>query len=117
MSIKSFPKALYKGDSINEPFQIKDKKTGELYEFQVGDVVRVGIKKDLTDEEYQIYKDFTITEPGNTIMINFTPEETDALTITEDKAYLEVRLLYNGGASYATVYQEKISLEGVVIDE
>lgn len=114
--IKHFPKALYKGDSINEPFQIKDKE-GNLYEFQVGDVVRVGIKKELTDTEYQIYKDFTITETGNTIMVNFTPEETDALTVTEDKAYLEVRLLYNGGASYATVYQEKIRLEGVVIDE
>lgn len=117
MGIKMFPKALYKGDSINKPFQIKDKTTGELYEFQVGDVLRVGIKQNIGDEEYQLYKDFTITEVGNTVMINFTPEEVNGLTVTEDKGYLEVRLLYNGGASYATVYQEKINLEGVVIDE
>ena len=115
--VKKFPKALYKGDSINEPFQIKDRTIGELYEFQVGDVVRVGIKQNIGDEDYQIYKDFTITDEGDTIMINFTPEEVDKLTATETKGWLEVRLLYNGGASYSTVYQEKINLEGVVIDE
>lgn len=117
MALKSFPKALYKGDSINIPFSIKDKTTDEVYEFQPGDILKVGIKKDLDSTEYQIYKELTITSTGDKVMISFTPEETDQLSVLEDKAILEVRLTYNGGASRATVYQKELRLEGVVIDE
>ena len=117
MSLKSFPKALYKGDSVSIAFSIKNKRTGEKYQFQVGDKVQLGVKQSLEDENFQIIKEFTITSVGTEMMIYLTPEESDAITITEDKGILEVRLIYNGGASRATVYQEKIRLEGVVIDE
>lgn len=115
--LQAFPKALYKGDSIRIVFCLKDKATKEKHTFQVGDVVQVGIKGSLDDTEYQLRKDFTITEEGTDINMYFTPEETNKLTITEEKAFLEARYIYNGGASRATVYQDKIKLEGVVIDE
>jgi hypothetical protein len=116
--IKEFPKSLYKGNSINCVLTIKDtENNNENYVFQSGDIVRVGIKQTLEDEEYQLYKEFTVTEEGTQLAIQFTPEETDALTATEQKGILEVELVYNGGASIKTVYQEPIRLEGVVINE
>lgn len=115
--IKEFPKALYKGDSIATVFKLKDRKTKDDYTFQVGDILQVGIKASLEDTEYQIHKDFTITDSGTEVMVYFTPEETNQLTVTEEAAILEARLIYNNGASRSTLYQEKIRLEGVVVDE
>lgn len=117
MAIKEFPKALYKGDSIATVFKLKDSKTKEAYTFQVGDILQIGIKASLEDTSYQIHKEFMITEPGTEVMVYFTPEETNKLTATEEAAILEARLIYNGGASRSTLYQEKIRLEGVVVDE
>jgi len=118
MAIKEFPKSLYKGNSVNCVLTIKDTENGnEDYVFQVGDIVRVGIKQTLDDEDYQLYKEFNITETGTQLALQFTPEETDKLTATEEKGILEVELVYNGGASIKTVYQEPIRLEGVVINE
>lgn len=118
MAIKEFPKSLYKGNSVNCVLTIKDVDNGNInYEFQEGDIVRVGIKHTLDDTEYQLYKEFTITDPGTELALQFTPEETDKLTATEEKGILEVELVYNGGASIKTVYQEPIKLEGVVINE
>lgn len=115
--MKYFPKALYKGDSVSIVYKQKDKDTGEYYEFQQGDILQIGIKQSLEDEDYQVIKELTITEPGTEVNIYITPEESDKITATETSAILEVRLIYNGGASRATTYQEKIRLEGVVIDE
>lgn len=115
--LQAFPKALYKGDSISIVFYLKNRQTGEKHTFKIGDIVQIGIKGEIGDTEYQIRKNFTITEEGTDINIYFSPEETNLLTITEEKAWLEVRYIYNDGASRATVYQNKINLEGVVIDE
>lgn len=118
MAIKEFPKSLYKGNSINCVLKIKDtENNNEDYIYQVGDIVRVGIKATLDDTEYQLYKEFTVTDEGDSLALQFTPEETDQLTATEQKGILEVELVYNGGASIKTVYQEPIRLEGVVINE
>ena len=117
MKLESFPKALYKGDSVSIVFSLQDKKTKEKHRFQVGDKLQIGIKGTLEDEEYQAKKEITITSEGTDVNIYFTPEETDNLTITEQKGILEVRYVYNDGASRTTVYQDKIKLEGVVYDE
>lgn len=117
MKLESFPKALFKGDSVSIVFSLQDKKTKEKHQFQVGDKLQIGIKGTLEDEDYQAKKEITITSAGTDVNIYFTPEETDNLTITEQKGILEVRYVYNAGASRATVYQDKIKLEGVVYDE
>jgi hypothetical protein len=116
MALKEFPKSLYKGNSINCVLTIKDSDNID-YEFQVGDIVRVGIKQTLEDTDYQVYKEFTVTEPGTELALQLTPEETDKLTVTEVDGILEIELVYNGGASIKTVYQDKIKLEGVVVNE
>lgn len=118
MALKEFPKSLYKGNSVNCVLTIKDiENDNQDYVFQVGDIVRVGIKATLDDEDYQVYKEFTVTSEGTELALQFSPKETDGLTATETKGILEVELVYNGGASIKTVYQEPIRLEGVVINE
>ena len=115
MALKEFPKALYKGNSVNVKFNIEDKDTGEAYVFQVGDKVRVGIKSAIGDTNYILYKEFEVTQPGDSIALILTPQETD-ISVTEEDAILEIELEYNGGVSVKTVYQDTIKLEGVVID-
>lgn len=115
MALKNFPKALYKGNSVNVRFNVEDKETGEAYMFQVGDKVRVGIKSAIGDTNYILFKEFEVTEPGDNVALILTPEETD-ISVTEEKAILEIELEYNNGMSVKTVYQEEIALEGVVID-
>lgn len=114
-SLKEFPKALYKGNSVNVKFNVQDKDTNEAYIFQVGDIVRLGIKSTLDDTEYILYKEFIITEQGDSVALILTPEETNISVIEED-AILELELVYNGGQSVKTVYQDTIMLEGVVIN-
>ena len=117
MKLESFPKALYKGDSVSIIFNLQERQTKEPYTFQIGDKLQIGIKGTLEDTDYQVKKEITITSEGTDVQIYFTPEETQKITITEDKGILEVRLVYNEGKSRATVYQDKIKLEGVVYDE
>ena len=114
-SLKEFPKALYKGNSVNVRFNVEDKDTGEAYVFQVGDIVRLGIKSAIGDTNYILYKEFKVTETGDSVALILTPEETQ-ITVTEQDAILEIELEYNNGQSVKTVYQDEIALEGVVID-
>lgn len=118
MKLLPFPKYIYKGNSINSVFEITDgTNNNEKYEFQTGDILRVGIKNKLQDTDYVLYKEFTITDPGTKVAIQFTPTETDILPNEERTAILEIELEYNGGASINTVYQDTIIFKGVVINE
>ena len=121
MKLLPFPKYIYKGNSINSTFEIKDTANGEKnatnYVFQVGDILRVGIKHKLEDTEYILYKEFTVTDEGTKVAIQFTPQETDILPNEEQNAILEIELEYNNGASINTVYQDQITFKGVVINE
>lgn len=118
MKLLPFPKYIYKGNSINSVFEIKDTADGEKnYVFQPGDILRVGIKNKLEDTEYILYKEFIITDEGTKVAIQFTPQETDVLPNEEQDAILEIELEYNNGSSINTVYQDKITFKGVVINE
>ena len=94
MKLLPFPKYIYKGNSINASFEVKETsdKDSPNYVFQVGDILRVGIKKTLQDSEYMLYKEFTITEEGTKVAIQFTPEETDILPNEEQDGILEIEL-------------------------
>lgn len=111
--MKHFPEVLYKGNSINENFTIK--AGNKNYTFQVGDVISVGIKRNIGDEEYIIKKYINVTQKGISVSINLTPAETSEIPIC--KAILEVALKFNNGNDFKTVYQEQIELKGVVIDD
>lgn len=116
MSIGCFPKVLYKGDSVSIYFYIEEEQTGAHYNFKIGDKVTLGIKQFVEDEDYIIKKEFVITYEGTELQLRLSPEETQ--NILEDKyAILEVELTTDNGNIVKTVYQDKIYLKGVVIDE
>jgi hypothetical protein len=118
MKLLPFPKYIYKGNSVNSVFEIMDTtNNNENYIFQIGDILRVGIKHNLQDTDYVLYKEFIITEVGTAVAIQFTPEETDILPNVESKGILEIELEYNDGSSINTVYQAEITFKGVVINE
>lgn len=108
-----FPQAIYKGNSVDIELAIKN--GDEDYEFQIGDIVQVGIKRYIGDNEYIIQKEHTISQVETTTQIHLTPEETANIPVCT--AILEVSLKYNDEADYKTVYQENIELKGVVLDE
>lgn len=108
-----FPEAIYRGNSVDIELTIKNDNTD--YEFQIGDVVKLGIKRFIGDSEYIIQKEHTVSQVGTTTQLHITPEETSDIPICT--AILEVSLKYNDEADYRTVYQENIELKGVVNDE
>ena len=115
MAIKSFPKELYKGNSVCTTFSTNI--NGEDYIFKIGDILEVGIKRKVNDDEqYILYKKFIISEETKEAQIYLSPTDTKNIP-EEENGILEFKLTYNDGASIKTVYQKKIKLKGVVIDE
>lgn len=109
-----FPQAIYKGNSVDIELTIQN--GDDNYEFQVGDVVQIGVKRYIGDTEYIITKTKEITQVGTTTQMHISPEETASIP-TGIIAILEVKLEYNDGTDSRTVYQENIELKGVVNDE
>lgn len=114
MSISNFPKVLYKGDSVNTYFYIQE--GNGKYTFKVGDIVILAIKKNFEDEDYVLSKKIVINLEGTDLAIKLTPEETENIPI-EEHAILEIKLICEDTKTVKTVYQDKIYLRGVVINE
>lgn len=68
---------LTKGDSFYATVAMTDKTTGETYTPQQGDVVRFGVKRNLTDDDFAILK----VVPNDTLEIYLAPEDTENLPI------------------------------------
>lgn len=119
MAIKPFPKELYRGNSVCTAFSTDIEVDGieQSYIFKVGDVLEIGIKKKVKDDDnYILHKIFRVTEETDAVQIYLSPEDTKDIP-EEQNAILEFKLIYNNGASAKTVYQKKIKLKGVVMDE
>lgn len=101
----------FRGDTFIFPFLLKD-ESGNAQEFQIGDIVRFGMKENIYTSEYALYREIKITEATQELQLTFTPEETQKL---EKGDYIvELELERNGQVD--TIYQEKIGVKGVVID-
>lgn len=109
-----FPQAIYKGNSVDIELTIQN--GDEDYEFQVGDIVQIGVKYFIGASDYILKKEKEITQVDTETQIHISPEETNSIP-TGITAILEVKLQYNGGDDCKTVYQENIELKGVVNDE
>lgn len=108
-----FPQAIYKGNSVDIELTIQN--GDEDYEFQIGDIVQVGIKRYIGATEYILLKEHIISQVETTTQIHLSPAETADIPICT--AILELSLKYNDESDYKTVYQENIELKGVVLDE
>lgn len=111
--MKQFPEVLYKGNSVNATFNIK--RADKEYTFQNGDLISIGIKKEIGDKDYILRKQFNVPQKVTSVAINLTPEDTENIPIC--KAILEVALKFNNGNDFKTVYQKEIELKGVVLDD
>lgn len=101
----------YRGDTFIFPFLLHD-ESGNAQEFQIGDIVRFGMKENIYTSEYALYREVEITEATQELQFTFTPEETRKL---EKRDYIvELELTRNGQVD--TIYQEKIEVKGVVIN-
>lgn len=104
---------IYRGDTFrfNVTASLED---GTEYEFQKGDILKIGIKEKLTNSRYSYYKKIVIEEAEKTIKFVFSHEETKKFC--EGNKILEVELTDNQGNVY-TIIQETIKIVGDVINE
>lgn len=96
---------LHKGDTFSKNIVLRN------YELQKDDILKVGIKKRIGDTDYVL----PVKELHNLqTQFEYTPEETK--DIIPDTYILEIELTYANGR-IATLKQEQLKVEGVIIDE
>lgn len=101
----------YRGDTFIFPFSLKD-ESGNAQEFQIGDIVRFGMKENIYIKEYALYREIQLIEATQELQFTFTPEETQKLE--KSKYIVELELTRNGQVD--TIFQEELNVKGVVID-
>ena len=103
----------FRGDTLKFDFTAET-EDGSLYTFEVGDIVKVGIKDKLTNTNYVLFKKINIEEETDTLHINFSHEEMKKCC--EGDKLLEIELTKTNG-DVITLCQEKITIVGDIIDE
>lgn len=104
---------IFRGDTFRFEFT-SALEDGSLYEFQVGDIIKVGIKNKLSNPKCALFKRIDIEEATDTLQIEFSHEEMKKCC--EGDKLLEVELTRTNG-DVITLYQEKITIVGDVINE
>ena len=103
----------FRGDTFRFDFtaNLEDET---IYEFQKGDILKVGIKSKLSNTKCACLKVINIEEATKVVNIVFPHEETKKWC--EGEKILEVELTDTQGNVY-TLIQEKIKIVGDVINE
>ena len=104
---------IFRGDTLRFDFT-STLEDGTLYEFEIGDIVKVGIKNKKTNSKCALFRRIDIKEPTDTLHIEFTHEEMKKCC--EGDKLLEVELTRANG-DVITLYQEKITIVGDIINE
>lgn len=104
---------IYRGDTFKFDFSAKF-EDGSEYTFQVGDIVKAGIKLTVKSTDYVVKKEMDIEEPTTEITFVFSHE--DMLNAPIKEAVLEVELT-DGDGVVSTIYQQPIEIVGDVINE
>lgn len=96
---------LYKGNTLSKNIVLQN------YELQANDVLEVGIKKRIADDNYLLP---VIKLTNLQTQFEYSAEQTK--NIVPDTYILEIKLKY-ANDKVATLKQEELKVEGVVIDE
>lgn len=111
---------IFRGDTFKFDFSATLEGSTELHTFEVGDVLKAGIKEKIKNTDYLLYQEKTITAEAQEIPFEFSHEETMELPISSTgeslPAILEVELTNTAGV-VSTLYQEEIEIAGDVINE
>lgn len=102
----------YRGDDFSFDFGTTFENK-EDYVFQVGDIIKVGVKTRETQSRYELYKEIKITEATDTITISFTNKETKRVS-AGDKL-IEIELTQANG-TVRTLFQDKLTVKGDVVN-
>lgn len=102
----------FRGDTLK--LEITASLNNEPYSFRVGDTVKVGIKAKKSKPKCALYKEVKVTEEKDTIVVVFSHDEMKK-TCEGDKI-LEAELTDVSGNVY-TLFQEKLKIEGDIINE
>lgn len=100
----------YRGDTFIFDLFITKEEVSQ--KFLTGDIVRVGVKKDLYQTEYDLYREIQVDEDTDSIEINFSKDETEKLRIGEYQ--IEIELTRAGIVE--TIYRNSLKILGDVIN-
>lgn len=106
-------KPIYRGDTFKFDFTA-NLEDGTVYEFQPGDILKVGIKEKLSNPKCAVLKIINIEESTETVKIIFPHEETKKWC--EGDKLLEIELTDTEG-NVTTLLQDKIKIIGDVIND
>lgn len=104
---------IYRGDTLTFDFDTT-LDDGTLYEFQKGDILKVGIKEKIINPKCSLQKSIEILSPTTTVTIEFTHDEMKKCCL--GTKILEIELTTATGKVY-TLNQEEITILGDVINE
>lgn len=104
---------IFRGDTFKFDFT-SALEDGTLYKFETGDIVKVGIKSKLTSSKCALFKRIDVEEPTEVLHIEFSHDEMKKCC--EGDKLLEVELTRTNG-DVITLYQEKLTIVGDVINE
>lgn len=99
----------YRGDTFIFNFSFED----ATIKFKAGDIIRLGIKKSVTDTNYILYKSYTLDTEADEVQFRFETEETK--DITPGEYILEVETKKDGIVE--TPYREIIKIVGDVVND
>ena len=104
---------VYRGDTFKFDFTA-EAEDGSLYEFQIGDIVKVGIKNKKTNTKCALFQKIEITEATDTLHIVFSHQEMKKCC--EGDKLIEIELTKANG-EVSTLLQDKLTVVGDVINE
>lgn len=94
-------------------FNVSLEENGQAQKFQVGDLVRFGMKKNTSHADYALYKEITIDEETDSIEFVFSSEETQKLDVQVYQ--VEIELTRSGIVE--TVYRDRLNVLGDVVND
>ena len=94
-------------------FNVTLEQDGQAQNFQVGDLVRFGMKKSTAHTDYALYKETTVDKETDSIEFVFSSEETQKLDVQVYQ--IEIELTRNGIVE--TVYRDKLNVLGDVVND
>lgn len=103
-------KEYFRGDTFIFPFTFEN-ENGESINFEVGDILRCGIKSNIYSNNYILIHLIEMGEERGEVTFEFSANETKDVKL--GKCLLELELTRGGKVS--TIYQEEIEIKGDVV--
>ena len=95
-------------------FNVTLEQDGQAQQFQVGDIVRFGMKKSTAHTDYALYKETTVDKEMDSIEFVFSSEETQKL---DAQVVYQIEIELTRNSIVETVYRDKLTVLGDVVND